>query len=570
MGESSACLVRSFSAGTSTEPKEGDSLRALTTSISFGRFTSESLDWEKWSCFSNNRYLEEAEKSSKPGSVAEKKAYFEAHYKRIAAKKAAALLEEQILASNELDLPELDNVDDTHDCSLAVLVPSKSDSPKTDVVLSTDENVRDTEVEGNKLEIEEMEEAETATEQLNMEENSIQVELVLSADENVRDPEVEGNKLEIEEMEEAEIATEQLNMEENCIQVELINRNDDVEIRSKIVSSQQEKMATKGSSHQGNSSSTSKNKRSIRSPSSFTNIRVSKLRSSVKLSPVQASKEDYVTQTCKKAASQEKKKSALKSLHMSINFSSRASETSKTLPIIHEVGNSKSVKNFGKAYRDIPTHPQIPTRASVNRLSVPRPETNLPLPERRRSKTLDDCSGSGSRTAVGKSQSSSIDHLKSSGASGNKGRPPITTASFNFRCEERAAKRKEKLEKKLNAEVENVCLQAKSKEIADNFLKVRQSTDFIAKPVPCSHRGTESPHNHMKKIPLPRPQSPKLGRKKTPSMVKDTGSLPPWRSSVNIDGSKPSTPKSNRKLFDSMNSVLRKNTHENASPNIQL
>jgi len=51
---------------------------------------SESLAWEKWSTFSHNRYLEEAEKYSKPGSVAKMKAYFEAHYKRIGAKKQAA------------------------------------------------------------------------------------------------------------------------------------------------------------------------------------------------------------------------------------------------------------------------------------------------------------------------------------------------------------------------------------------------------------------------------------------------------------------------------------------------
>ncbi|KAI7998627.1 hypothetical protein LOK49_LG10G00220 [Camellia lanceoleosa] len=39
---------------------EGDPYCALTTSISFQRFMLESLAWEKWSCFSNNRYLEEA------------------------------------------------------------------------------------------------------------------------------------------------------------------------------------------------------------------------------------------------------------------------------------------------------------------------------------------------------------------------------------------------------------------------------------------------------------------------------------------------------------------------------
>lgn len=51
-------------------------------SISFGRFENEPLCWERRSSFSHNRYLEEVEKCSKPGSVTEKKAYFEAHFRR--------------------------------------------------------------------------------------------------------------------------------------------------------------------------------------------------------------------------------------------------------------------------------------------------------------------------------------------------------------------------------------------------------------------------------------------------------------------------------------------------------
>lgn len=51
-------------------------------SISFGRFESEPLSWERRSSFTHNRYLEEVEKCSKPGSVIEKKAYFEAHFKK--------------------------------------------------------------------------------------------------------------------------------------------------------------------------------------------------------------------------------------------------------------------------------------------------------------------------------------------------------------------------------------------------------------------------------------------------------------------------------------------------------
>ncbi|MED6170161.1 hypothetical protein PIB30_028247 [Stylosanthes scabra] len=64
---------------------------ALQVSVSFGRFDNDSLSWERWSAFSPNKYLEEVEKCATPGSVAQKKAYFEAHYKNIAARKAELL-----------------------------------------------------------------------------------------------------------------------------------------------------------------------------------------------------------------------------------------------------------------------------------------------------------------------------------------------------------------------------------------------------------------------------------------------------------------------------------------------
>lgn len=81
----------------------------LGESISFGRFMSETepLSWEKWSTFSNKKYVEEAARFAQPGSVAQKKAFFETHYKKIAAQKAAAeaeaaaLLEQQNAARAE-------------------------------------------------------------------------------------------------------------------------------------------------------------------------------------------------------------------------------------------------------------------------------------------------------------------------------------------------------------------------------------------------------------------------------------------------------------------------------------
>lgn len=69
---------------------------AFGGSVSFGRFLSESLDWGKWSSFCQKRHLEEIEKCSTPGSVAQKAAYFEAHYKKkaAAARRSASSLEQ--------------------------------------------------------------------------------------------------------------------------------------------------------------------------------------------------------------------------------------------------------------------------------------------------------------------------------------------------------------------------------------------------------------------------------------------------------------------------------------------
>ncbi|CAL5331515.1 unnamed protein product [Camellia sinensis] len=136
MGESPTCLVRSFSqpAGTtSTEPEEGDPYCALTTSISFRRFMLESLACEKWSCFSNNQYLEEAKKSSKPGLVAQRKAYFEALHNRNGAKKPVALLEEQNAACNEPNVME----ETSRDSSNPPRIPTRASTNGLSVHSST-------------------------------------------------------------------------------------------------------------------------------------------------------------------------------------------------------------------------------------------------------------------------------------------------------------------------------------------------------------------------------------------------------------------------------------------------
>lgn len=84
---------------------EPGSRAMLQSSVSFGRFETETLSWEKWSSFSQNRYLEEVERFSTPGSVIQKKAYFEAHFRKIAARKALeqqAQLEAHAETENEV------------------------------------------------------------------------------------------------------------------------------------------------------------------------------------------------------------------------------------------------------------------------------------------------------------------------------------------------------------------------------------------------------------------------------------------------------------------------------------
>ncbi|KAK9115368.1 hypothetical protein Syun_022165 [Stephania yunnanensis] len=83
-------------AGEIEEPFSVQMASLHSSSISFGRFEPESLSWERRSSFSHNRYLEEVEKYSTPGSVTEKKAYFEAHFKK------KALLRRSLEFQNEM------------------------------------------------------------------------------------------------------------------------------------------------------------------------------------------------------------------------------------------------------------------------------------------------------------------------------------------------------------------------------------------------------------------------------------------------------------------------------------
>ncbi|CAB4264216.1 unnamed protein product [Prunus armeniaca] len=105
---------------------------------------------------------------------------------------------------------------------------------------------------------------------------------------------------------------------------------------------------------------------------------------------------------------------------------------------------------------------------------------------------------------------------QSSTANGSKPRPPIASCPFIFKSQERAEKRKEffqRLEEKKNAkEAENKQLQLRSKKkekAVGDVNKLRQCTGLKAKLNQDLSSGSQFPSNHLNKIPLAQPRSPK-------------------------------------------------------------
>ncbi|KAL3611945.1 hypothetical protein D5086_002965 [Populus alba] len=545
MGDTT-CVMQPFSyaAGISNDAKEGNPIHALGQSISFGRFMSDSLSWEKWSSFSHNRYVEEAEKFSRPGSVAQKKAFFEAHYRNLAARKAAALLEQANAEANNVEEPENE-----------VGIPDKTTQDSLTVATNSQEA-------GDR--------EEAHVQQVNSEPSFV-------ADDNTRTSNVDMERSESSNVEEVDPSAENEILVENCVKIETLNQIVNVDNKEEVkemelsVSKQMEKPLLKDfMSCKDDAASMSKKKPAVSSSKSSIYDKASKLPSTpAKPAPsVRAKKENTATPISKKSAleSVERRKPTPKSTHKSMNFTPAREFNRITSSIIRKIDNSR-VGSHSKSSKDCPT----PSRTPMMMGSIAESKHPLATPqsEKRREKTPLHPSTSGSKTVRSKWHFLPKDCSMFMTSSRNRSQSPSASIPFSFRTEERAARRKEKLEEKFNAyQAQKVQLQVTLKEKAETELKrLRQSLCFKARPLPDFYKQRVAPNNQMEKVPLTHSESPEPGRKMTPSKIRSASQLPQW-SSLKNSGSKDAMQKKSDNPR-SLASRLKASPHENTSPNIQ-
>ncbi|KAJ4822219.1 hypothetical protein Tsubulata_045754 [Turnera subulata] len=558
MGETT-CLMQPFSytAGISNDAKEGNPIHGLGQSVSFGRFMSESLAWEKWSTFSHNRYVEEAEKFSRPGSVAQKKAFFEAHYKNMAARKAAALLEQANAAAsnvsevgneakgheNTTQVSEIANTDDKITADKEeVQVQVKSNAGSCIVPDSSGNDVL--QAGGGKSESSKVEEVDMVTQNQAMVESCVQVEESLTAN-GVVDSK-EGAK-------ETELSAK--NQMEKPLLKDFISNNPDsvprtVSKKKPVVSSSKPQFHGKAS----------------RVPS--TPAKLAAL--------LQAKRENEVTPVNVKPDidARDKKKPTPKSTHRSMNFTPVKEFNRITSSIIRKIDNSR-LGSYSRAPKDCPTPLKSPPMVSF---ATPQHPLATPQAEIRRAKTPLHPSASGSKTVRPKWNFLPTDCSKFMSGGRNKTQSPKVCKPFSLRTEERAARRKEassiiffyaplqKLEEKFNANQTNIVQQqATLKEKAELELKkLRKTLCFKARPLPKFYKEREAA-TQIEKVPLTHSQSPESGEAPAPCTSQSISPHHPPRNSIKNTDSKHVKGKN----CHNQRSLASRLKSENISPNVQ-
>ncbi|KAK3038629.1 hypothetical protein RJ639_027292, partial [Escallonia herrerae] len=497
------------------DSKMGESVAsraALEVSISFGRFENDSLSWEKWSSFSPNKYLEEVEKFSTPGSVAQKKAYFEAHYKKIAAQKAELQDQESSVETNHSSSDGPNCKDRSGSTSSTDAEPSisngQSDAEEVEQDTGSISMVSSTHVD----EPEQTEDPAITFESENSlaEEAKEALNYILNGNEPVGSEEaalVEERTIlqkSIDTVEQIpivdkETANDRGGKEENP-------KFDALAIPPKIIPSKKEHDLAGTKKKKPVSVSPIPKSQHVSTPRSSKPISTSTVMSASRSSTKKASVPSL--QRSKILSLGESKRAAPTSLHMSLSLgpsrSDSASHTTTRKSLIMEsMGDKDIVKRAFKAFSnnlnqlrsssdEVSSGPkQVPTRGSKQKVSG----LIASRKENERSRKVDD-KVSAQRGQLG-TRWSSISSGSPKAAAVFDRNVKAAPSSIGLRSDERAERRREiskRGEEKSSAKVvEKSLLGSKTKltqgEKEAEMKKLRQSLNFKAKPMPDFYRG---------------------------------------------------------------------------------
>ncbi|KAM0016648.1 putative protein WVD2-like 7 [Helianthus debilis subsp. tardiflorus] len=463
------CLMRSVSQPlfASREFKEGDPLRALTTSVSFGRFMNEPLDWERWSSFSHNRIREDVQKHSRPGAVAEKKAFFEAYFNRFASKKSAKPPKKENRPPNYS--PQ------TH-VSPVTISNNKENQPPT---VATDENMSN---KGAESEITSNQDVSSPSPNLvlprteNVDDiisNTCLVEQEKTLTENVSSPIVPSNTETEREISSHEDVDKIANVDEKP--------------STNLVCSQISDVEENVSSDKGTEGETTSKKDVC---SSTTNLVISEVKNvdDIISSGGQMEQEKTSTENVSSDKHCSEVKISNQSGHVDRNKKRQIKDkkSGKTKTEISSVKTSSRKAPIPEIHPKNQIFKHNPIVSSVN--AVTKNTQALPKSENKRSRPLLDHLVNGNKTVAPKSNSTN--HSDASIASTKKPRSVTVPSSFSFKSDERAAKRKQffqKLEEKPKL---------KEKARSDDK-KLRWSTAVEAKPITSETKG---PTNKLQKV----------------------------------------------------------------------
>ncbi|XP_052722864.1 protein WVD2-like 4 isoform X3 [Vigna angularis] len=600
MGDSTCLMQQPFcyASGISNEANENNPIHALGQSISFGRFMSESLAWEKWSSFSHNRYVEEAERYSRPGSVAQKKAFFEAHYKKLAAQKAAALLEQANKgAQNNATGPEEgvndnDNVthpndNDTvsHQNDNDTVTHNSQTSPNSEMVIEVEQDAKVLTVTPESVKVEG---TEAVMEEVAVVGNSMEVELqnqLEDLDDAQREKNVTVTPILTPLVKQVSISDQEVlaDVGRKKPPVSSFKLSSKVNGTSKFTSTpvkstaaipyKKENIVSPMSIKPANG--TSKFTTTPVKPTAATSFKRDNIASPINrpskftATPIKSTaaisfrRDNIVTPVNNMPvglSTVDKKRSTPRS----VNFTPIRELNRLTASVMRKFESTRAGAGPSRASKDNLTPIRTPTMASKE---IQKHSSLTPLTEKKRNKTPLDLSSAPRSHTGGPKWSFLSGEMKS----------PLISSPFSLRTEERAARRKKKLEEKFNAnEAQKVQLQTKHKDKTETEIirKLRQSFCFKARPLPDFYKERKISKSETKKVAfqdqLTRSEIPKDGRKPTPTMAESKTYFPPNRPILKTNGTKHLQGKSGRTLTHPLTSTSHIiPTHENASPNIQ-